>query len=188
MTYSIDQAYEEPNYTEADMFKPSGAKFKTRKIIRKNADEDENDEEQEHQQQQQQQQSNRSNIKHIFHGAVIDKMENSKLRRDKPQFGAFVYIQKLSQLIEYLIGPPRRPFYKSLGYFVIAVGQCNELEWINMAGNILRKLWTDYRILNAIILFGCEEIPVNKKKYIQEVWKKSQLSAEGCTYTEKREV
>lgn len=68
----------------------------------------------------------------------------------------FVYANSFDVIEEYLFGPPRRPFYKSTGNFIIFVTEKANIDWMESAASILEKLWRDYRVLNVIITMPCE--------------------------------
>lgn len=78
------------------------------------------------------------------------------IRHDEPELAAFVYASSFDIIEEYLVGPPRRPFYKPRGNFIIIVTEAVQIEWTESAASILEKLWRDYRVFNAIIMVPCE--------------------------------
>lgn len=78
------------------------------------------------------------------------------VRHDEPELAAFVYANSLDIIEEYLVGPPRQPFYKTRGNFIIMATRQGQIDWMDSAATILEVLWRDYRVLNVVILVPCE--------------------------------
>lgn len=78
------------------------------------------------------------------------------IRHDEPELAALVYSDSLYIIEDYLVGPPRHPFYRPRGNFVIMVNEKAPTDWMESAATILEKLWRDYRVLNVIIMMPCE--------------------------------
>lgn len=78
------------------------------------------------------------------------------VRHDEPELAAFVYASSFDIIEDYLVGPPRQPFYKPRGNFIIIVTEKVQNDWLESAATILEKLWRDYRVFNVIIILPCE--------------------------------
>lgn len=76
-------------------------------------------------------------------------------RHDEPELAALVYANSFDIIEDYLVGPPRHPFYKPRGNFVIVATEKVQVDWMESAAAILDTLWRDYRVFNVIILRPC---------------------------------
>lgn len=79
------------------------------------------------------------------------------IRGDEPELGAFVIIEKVSELNTYLTGIARRPFLWPRRTYVIAILDADEHDFRVTADKVLKKLWRDYGIVNAILIAPCNK-------------------------------
>lgn len=136
----VNLNYEEQNITESNMFNSKGKRFYRRRSSHGRKLE---------------------NIKTLVGKTTVNNAIPIDVRRDEPELGAIVYIESLEILERYLVGPPRHPFRNPVGNFVIVFSKHfnNSDEYQLLAANVLKILWEDYRVLNAILIFTCN---VNK--------------------------
>lgn len=83
--------------------------------------------------------------------------ENLPARDGEPELGAFVIIEKVSDLNTYLTGIARKPFLWPRRTYVIAILDANERDFRPTADRVLKKLWRDYGIVNVILIMPCNE-------------------------------
>lgn len=97
----------------------------------------------------------RRNIRQYTQFKFKSKIRN--VRHDEPELAAFVYADSFDIIEDYLQGPPRQPFYRPRGNFIIIITQKAQIDWRDSAASILEKLWRDYRVFNVIIMTPCED-------------------------------
>lgn len=142
--FIVDQFYDEPNITHTDMFGRNSRMFEPWDSFRNGT------------------------AKHPVRSFIRQyekvKFKRSKMiRKDEPELAAFIYANSFSIVEDYLVGPPRRPFYKSRGNFIIVITEALQLDWKESAAAILEILWRDYRVFNALVMTPCEEDQVCRK-------------------------
>lgn len=138
-TYIVDQFYDEPNITYADTFGRNSVRFEPWEIYRNDSKIS----------------KNRPTIRQYTRFSFKSKIKTA--RHDEPEFAAFVYAESFDIIEDYLVGPPRQPFYKPRGNFIITVTEKAQIDWMESAATILEKLWRDYRVFNVIIMMPCED-------------------------------
>lgn len=79
------------------------------------------------------------------------------MRNDEPELAAFIYSNSLDIIEDYLVGPPRHPFYKPRGNFIIMATKKGQMDWMESGASILEVLWRDYRVFNVMIIVPCED-------------------------------
>lgn len=87
---------------------------------------------------------------------VTSESRNQKTRRDEPELGGLVFVNKLDTLENYIVGPPRRPFNNPAGNYVIIINEKIDANGWDLSAHILYILWRDYRILNVFLILSCE--------------------------------
>lgn len=73
--------------------------------------------------------------------------------------GAFVTVQKISIIDEYLVGSPRSPFKFPRRLIMINILTAEEPNFDDLSKKLLEKLWTDYGIGNVAIITVCSNQP-----------------------------
>lgn len=137
-TFIVDQFYDQPNITYADTFGRNSKKFEPWENYRNGT------------------------TKSEFRRAIRQytgfkfKSKQKTVRHDEPELAAFVYANSFDIIEGYLFGPPRHPFYKPRGNFILVVTEKAQIDWMDSAASILEKLWRDYRVFNVIIIMPCE--------------------------------
>lgn len=137
-SFIVDQFYDEPNITYADTFGRNSNRLEPWENYRNG--------------------TNTSNVRPIIrqYDRFKLKSRNRIERHDEPELAAFIYASSFSIIEDYLVGPPRQPFYKPRGNFIIILTEKAQIDWMESAASILEKLWRDYRILNVIVMMPCE--------------------------------
>ncbi|KAJ6646223.1 hypothetical protein Bhyg_01434 [Pseudolycoriella hygida] len=137
-TFVVDQSYNEPNITHTDWFGRNSIRFKPWDNFR-NA-------------------TNTTKVRRTirYYDRFQFKRKSKTARHDEPELAAFVYANSFNLIEEYLVGPPRHPFYKPRGNYILSVTEALQNDWMESAASILDKLWRDYRVLNVLIMMPCE--------------------------------
>lgn len=137
-TFIVDQFYDEPNITYTDTFGRNSIRFPPWESYRNG--------------------TKPSKIRRTIRQRTGFKFKSKSkiVRHDEPELAAFVYANSFDIIEDYLVGPPRHPFYKPRGNFVIIVTEKAQVDWMESAASILEKLWRDYRVFNVIIIMPCE--------------------------------
>lgn len=81
------------------------------------------------------------------------------IREDETELAAFVMVEKITVLIDYLTGTARRPFLFPRRLYVIAIFKTDEYDFNRIASLVLEKLWRDYGIVNTIMMTPCNNSP-----------------------------
>lgn len=147
MSYTVNYAFDEPRKYFYDDYKRYGREFETREALA-------NLTEKHH--------PHYSYVRQLFN--VTAESRHQETRRDEPELGGLVFVNSLSTLENYIIGPPRRPFANPAGNYVIIINEKIDENGWNLAAHILYVLWRDYRILNAFLILSCEDDEVTNRK------------------------
>lgn len=78
---------------------------------------------------------------------------------DAPKEGVFVIVENASIIQDYLYGSPRKPFRTNRRPFVIAVTKPDERSFMRKIRKLLRHLWQDYAVADAILITPCNNDP-----------------------------
>lgn len=140
-TYIVDQYYDEPNITYTDTFRRNSQHFEPWEKFRNETNKSEK----------------QFRIPVRQHTRFSFKTQSRIIRTDEPQLAAFIYSDSLDIIEDYLVGPPRQPFYRPRGNFIIIVTERAQADWMESSATILEKLWRDYRVLNVFIMMPCED-------------------------------
>lgn len=109
-------------------------------------------------------------IRHVFN-KTIPTIELGQQRQEEPQYGALMLTDSLDTFDQYITGNSRRLFAHPSVHIVILVSAPFGENDRNMAGHIMRSLWTDFWVVHAFIVFMCEEEEVIPSG-IQCYWRK----------------
>lgn len=148
-TFIVDQFYDEPNITYTDLFGRNSKIFQPWDSFRN----------------QTKVPKVRRNIRQ--HDGFKFKSKSKVVRNDEPEMAAFVYGNSFDIIEDYLVGPPRHPFYRPRGNFIIIVTEKVQIDWKESAATILEVLWRDYRVFNVVIMIPCEFDQVRSKSDVK---------------------
>lgn len=134
----MDQFYDQPHITYTDTVGRNGKQFEPWEKYRN--------------------ESNKPKIRRTIrqYTRFSFKATSNITRHDEPELAAFVYADSFDTIENYLVGPPRQPFYRPRGHFIIIVTQNAQIDWMESAAAIVETLWRDYRVFNVIIMVPCE--------------------------------
>lgn len=137
-THIVDQFYDQPNITFTDTFRRNSQRFEPWSYFRNTTKAS----------------STRRSARQYarFKFNVVTK----RARNDEPELAAFIYADSLDIIEDYLVGPPRHPFYRPRGNFIIMATVRGQADWMDSAAAILEVLWRDYRVFNVLIMVPCE--------------------------------
>lgn len=76
--------------------------------------------------------------------------------KDHGYVGVIILVESIHTLDEYLMGSVRPPFQSTHGLYTIFVMEQEDNER-SIAGKVLEKLWRDYGILIAVLVFACQD-------------------------------
>lgn len=144
MSYTVNYAFDEPRKYLYDNYKRYGREFESREELA-------NLTEKHH--------PHYSYVRQQFN--VTTDLKHQETRRDEPELGGLVFVNKLDTLENYIVGPPRRPFNNPAGNYVIIINEKIDSDGWDLAAHILYILWRDYRILNAFLILSCEKDEVH---------------------------
>lgn len=77
------------------------------------------------------------------------------IRKDEPNLSAFIITEKISTIDKYLVGSARRPFRFPRRLYIISIMSNKEPKFNETSEKVLKKLWLDYGISNAILMTPC---------------------------------
>lgn len=90
-------------------------------------------------------------------------------QRDKSAKGICVIADRISIIVDYLVGSPRPPFKDPRKMYIIVVRSTAEPNFNRLVPKVLEKMWKDYGIAHAIVITPCESevgfFGINTKKY-----------------------
>lgn len=76
-----------------------------------------------------------------------------------PEEGVFIVAENVTIIDDYLYGSPRMPFRANRRIFVIAITQPEEWHFEKRVRKMLRRLWQDYAVADAILITPCSDDP-----------------------------
>lgn len=79
-------------------------------------------------------------------------------RTDEPEKGTLVIASTLKIIDEYLTGTARKPFDAPRGNYILFISNENITDTVEhnlKSASILKKLWTEYGILNSLLITPC---------------------------------
>lgn len=86
---------------------------------------------------------------------ILNYKEQIPVRKDEPNLGALIMAERISTVDKYLVGSARRPFRFPRRLHIISIMKNIESNFNETSEKVLKKLWLDYGISNAIIMTPC---------------------------------
>lgn len=126
MRFSVlDQDYVEPSVRYADIFNWHGERFKLK--------------------------ANQT----VNMTIELDMEKYDAITADSTKGGSVIIVDQIAVLDKYLNGPAKKPFQNPRWNYVIVIHKIVESDYKNLYEKLLKKLWIDYGIANAILLSPC---------------------------------
>lgn len=87
------------------------------------------------------------------------RFSDQPIREDEIELAAFVMVEKITVLNDYLTGTARKPFLSPRRSYILAIFKVDERDFRTIADIVLEKLWRDYGIANAVLMTPCNKSP-----------------------------
>lgn len=91
----------------------------------------------------------------------VDHLPNDHIpiREDETELAAYVMVENITVLNDYLTGTARRPFLFPRRLYILTIFKSDERDYQMLADLVLEKLWRDYGIVNLLLMSPCNDSP-----------------------------
>lgn len=94
-------------------------------------------------------------MRQIFNATGVDNRPRM-YRTVKPRRGSIVIVAALETLQAFLRGPPRHPFARPAGNFVIVITAADAVAKRDLTAHVMQVLWREYRTKRVFVVLACD--------------------------------